>query len=75
MTVRIERWPDGSVVVVLASVLIAGCGADATTEKPSPQPEVTLIGIGSGELVDIGGRRLYMECVGSGSPTVVLEAG
>src|SRR2546421_557300 len=26
-------------------------------------------------LVDIGGRRLYMECQGTGSPTVVLEAG
>jgi len=31
---------------------------------------------GSGRLVDIGGgRSLYLECVGSGSPTVVLEAG
>src|SRR5262245_27697748 len=26
-------------------------------------------------LVDIGGRRLYLECRGTGSPTVVLEAG
>jgi pimeloyl-ACP methyl ester carboxylesterase len=26
-------------------------------------------------LVDIGGRRLYLECRGQGSPTVVLEAG
>jgi pimeloyl-ACP methyl ester carboxylesterase len=26
-------------------------------------------------LVDIGGRRLYLECQGTGSPTVVLEAG
>ena len=31
---------------------------------------------GSGRFVAIGdGRSLYMECVGSGSPTVVLEAG
>jgi pimeloyl-ACP methyl ester carboxylesterase len=28
-----------------------------------------------GQLVDIGGRRLHLDCVGSGSPTVVLEAG
>jgi pimeloyl-ACP methyl ester carboxylesterase len=27
------------------------------------------------ELVDIGGRRLYLECHGTGSPTVVLVAG
>ena len=26
-------------------------------------------------LVDIGGRRLYLECRGTGSPTVVLEGG
>ena len=26
-------------------------------------------------LVDIGGRRLYLACKGSGSPTVILEAG
>ena len=25
--------------------------------------------------VDVGGRRLYLECVGAGGPTVVLEAG
>ncbi|NOT25438.1 MAG: alpha/beta hydrolase [Acidobacteria bacterium] len=28
-----------------------------------------------GRLVDIGGRRLHLLCVGSGSPTVVLESG
>jgi len=28
-----------------------------------------------GELVDVGGYRLYVNCAGSGSPTVVLEAG
>ena len=28
-----------------------------------------------GQLVDIGGYRLYLHCTGSGSPAVVLEAG
>jgi pimeloyl-ACP methyl ester carboxylesterase len=28
-----------------------------------------------GRLVDVGGHRLYLRCSGSGSPTVVLEAG
>ena len=28
-----------------------------------------------GGLVDIGGRRMYLECHGTGSPTVVLVAG
>src|SRR6266480_1279976 len=26
-------------------------------------------------LVDVGGYRLYVKCIGSGSPTVILEAG
>src|SRR3954470_24004078 len=28
-----------------------------------------------GKLVDIGGRRIQIDCRGSGSPTVVLESG
>jgi pimeloyl-ACP methyl ester carboxylesterase len=28
-----------------------------------------------GQLVDVGGHRLYLSCTGSGAPTVVLEAG
>ena len=30
---------------------------------------------GEGMLVDIGGRRLYIKCMGEGSPTVILEHG
>src|SRR5262245_29637078 len=33
------------------------------------------IGPPPGRLIDIGGRRLHLNCVGSGSPTVILEAG
>ena len=29
----------------------------------------------TGRLIDVGGHKLYMTCVGSGSPTVVLEPG
>ena len=28
-----------------------------------------------GRLVDVGGRRLFLDCVGSGSPTVVIDGG
>lgn len=30
---------------------------------------------GRGSLVDIGGRRLYLDCRGQGSPTILLESG
>lgn len=33
------------------------------------------IGPAPGRLVDIGGRTLHMNCIGSGAPTVMLEAG
>jgi pimeloyl-ACP methyl ester carboxylesterase len=61
------------VLVLLASVLAVGCGG----QQPSAHlPRPTPITEGSGRLVSIGdGRSLYMDCVGSGSPTVVLEAG
>jgi pimeloyl-ACP methyl ester carboxylesterase len=28
-----------------------------------------------GELIDVGGHRLHLSCVGTGSPTVILESG
>ena len=31
--------------------------------------------LGEDKLVDIGGRRLYIKCMGEGSPTVILEHG
>jgi pimeloyl-ACP methyl ester carboxylesterase len=37
--------------------------------------QATDIGQAPGRLVDVGGRRLHMLCAGSGSPTVVVEAG
>ena len=65
-------------VVVAASALAVGCGGDerngerAATVKAPPSPGV----VGPGRLVGIGGgRQLFVECVGSGTPSVVLEAG
>jgi hypothetical protein len=29
----------------------------------------------SGELIDVGGHKLHISCTGSGTPTVILEAG
>lgn len=53
-------------------MLLVGSGAsyewiarrNAAREFPPP-----------GRLVDIGGRRIHIDCRGSGSPTVILEAG
>ena len=63
------------VLVLLVVVLLVGCGDDATKDQAQPSPKVTLPGVGAGDVVDVGGRGLYVECVGAGSPTVLLEAG
>jgi pimeloyl-ACP methyl ester carboxylesterase len=67
-------------VLAAAAAVIAGCGGgeprDRAAQAPTRTPILTGVGIsGTGRLVDIGGRKLYLECVGSGSPTVLLEAG
>jgi pimeloyl-ACP methyl ester carboxylesterase len=62
--------------LLLLLVLVA-CASDAgspstqaSSERASGSPSAT-----AGQLVDSGGRSLYIECQGSGSPTVILEAG
>lgn len=62
-------------VLVVLVVMLVGCGGDARHDESRPRPEIKVEGVGSGELVDVGGRRLYIECIGSGQPTVLLEAG
>jgi pimeloyl-ACP methyl ester carboxylesterase len=58
--------------VVLTAAVAAGCGGHPTTST-----HTTAIALaGPGRLVALGnGRSLYVDCVGAGSPTVVLEAG
>ena len=68
------------VAILLASALAGGCGGDEPKAErratvKTPQPAEDFLGR-PGKLVDIGaGRSLLLHCVGSGSPTVVLEAG
>jgi pimeloyl-ACP methyl ester carboxylesterase len=57
------------VFTVLALSAVGGTYAtvvDATDSTAMPA---------TGRLIDVGGHKLYLNCVGSGSPTVVLEPG
>ena len=55
--------------VVLAFLVLAGAtyqgAATALERRQFPHP---------GRLVDVGGHQLHLYCIGSGTPTVVLEA-
>jgi pimeloyl-ACP methyl ester carboxylesterase len=55
------------VVAILALVTgTAGAIAKSNLAKQHPAP---------GQLVDVGGYKLHIDCTGEGSPTVILEAG
>jgi pimeloyl-ACP methyl ester carboxylesterase len=66
-------------VLVVICVLAVGCGGQepkAHRGAPARTPRLAPVAEGPGRFVAIGnGRSLYVECVGSGSPAVVLEAG
>ena len=51
----------------LFALLCMAAGVQTPPSTALPKPP--------GSLVDVGGRRLHAICTGSGSPTVVLEAG
>jgi pimeloyl-ACP methyl ester carboxylesterase len=65
-------------VLTLVSTLAVGSAAQATAAQDAT-PGVASPSAASGDfsgLVDIGGgRHLYLECRGEGSPTAILEAG
>jgi len=63
------RW---LVLPVIATLLVFALGGGIVTVSAATGPGASST---SGRLVDVGGHRLYIECTGSGSPTVVLQSG
>ena len=63
------RW---LVVPMIATLLVFAIGGGLTTVSAATAPGASGQ---TGHLVDVGGRRLYIECTGSGGPAVILQAG
>jgi pimeloyl-ACP methyl ester carboxylesterase len=66
---RSGRWLLYPVIAFLALASVGGGYATlgaAADARAYPAP---------GQLIDVGGHRLHLNCTGSGNPTVVLEAG
>jgi len=62
-------WLGASLALLLGLMLIGYIYepiAEAADAKAYPPP---------GKLVDVGGHRLHINCTGTGSPTVVIDAG
>jgi pimeloyl-ACP methyl ester carboxylesterase len=78
---RRSGWSVGALVLAIAGLSVAQApGAGATELTPQGIARSSrAVDVSRGDfagLVEIpGGRRLYLECHGQGSPTVVLEAG
>ncbi len=68
----------GPVAMAMAAMLLAACGRVAPTSPPATSPatvspsDTSDAGI---QFIDVGGYDLAIRCEGSGSPTVVFEAG
>jgi len=63
------RWFSRILALVLGLVLtgaIYESAAETADAQAFPPP---------GQMVDVGGHRLHLNCIGSGSPTVVIDAG
>ncbi len=76
------RLPTSKVAVLfgLLAVSLASCAGDSATPAPSTTPAATSTAPVATEgdfsgLVDVGGRNLYLDCRGTGTPTVILLSG
>ena len=62
---RAFLWLIVALLVLAVAGAIYQAIATERAERAYPPP---------GEMVDVGGHRLHIDCVGQGSPTVVLDA-
>jgi pimeloyl-ACP methyl ester carboxylesterase len=60
----------GRIAGVFAALMLLGLVYEAAAEASDAR-----INLPPGQLVDVGGHRLHINCTGAGSPTVVIEAG
>jgi pimeloyl-ACP methyl ester carboxylesterase len=56
-------------VIVLTALAAAAGAVESVRDAAAPGAPA------AGRMVDVGGHRLYLECTGTGAPTVVLSSG
>lgn len=62
-----DVWRFPLVPVLLFLLLIGSVSANSAAGRPKPRVP--------GKMIDIGGYRLYLNCQGTGLPTVILDYG
>jgi pimeloyl-ACP methyl ester carboxylesterase len=71
---RITRWIRKALLWSLAALLVALVGG-AIYQAIATEIDRRAAFPAPGEMVDVGDHRLHLNCLGQGSPTVVLDAG
>jgi pimeloyl-ACP methyl ester carboxylesterase len=66
---RAGRWLLYPVIALMALASVGGCYETVREHLDAGAYPM------SGQLIDVGGHRLHLQCTGSGSPTVVLQPG
>jgi len=67
------NYVRGLSIAILLTFLAVGCASVRT--RPNKDLSESSVGKEVFDKVDVGGRRLYVDCLGSGTPTVILDAG
>jgi predicted alpha/beta hydrolase family esterase len=79
LTSHLHRANRTKLVVLAAMVavgLLSGCGGEDAARQGTPDQDRRQAKLPQrGRYIDMGAYRLFMRCAGSGSPTVVFEAG
>src|SRR5919109_5069670 len=69
----LRNWSRVAILYpVLALLLLAAIGGAYETIRETLGDDASAM---PGRLLDVGGHKLHISCTGSGSPTVILEAG
>ena len=71
---KITRWIRRALLWALLALLVA-FAIGAIYQAIATEIDQRSALPGPGEMVDVGEHRLHMNCIGQGSPTVVLDAG
>jgi pimeloyl-ACP methyl ester carboxylesterase len=61
-------WRGLILLIACTAVILAGCGSSSARKTPAAGNFAGLVSVG-------GGRKIYLQCRGTGTPTVVLVSG
>lgn len=75
MELRDSRFAYGSLAVFRADPESDSYFRYVVAQQPPPPPPPAPAPTPEGRFVDLGGRSIYLECFGEGSPTVIFEGG